>query len=94
MLGPIVGAALNDAVGLTLTFIIFSSILTVVGILAFFFIPKALNQKFSDSPETINHRMSVAHSVEKIEKVSYSWFLLNRRAIFAFISVTFMTILC
>lgn len=92
-IGPIVGSLMFSRIGMLWTFIIFAIIIMIIGIFGFIFIPNSLNQKFSDSDSEVHERMS-AKAEENSKVVSYSWFLYNRRAVFAFVSVAAMTVFC
>ena len=84
MIGPVFSGFLYEWIGYFLTFLIFSTVLVVSGILTLFFAPNSLNKSIGEEE---------SHADEKVKnKISYLKILTNRRAILAYISCSIICI--
>ena len=83
MLGPVLGGPLYTLFGYFESFAIFGGLLGISFITALIITPKSLN-------ESIYDEATPGQSKEGDKKVSFSMFLLNKRALFALVSCLFV----
>ena len=53
MLGPVFGSVLNSAFSYFTAFLVFSVILAIAGLAAYFLLPETLNSKLSEEDESL-----------------------------------------
>jgi MFS family permease len=79
MLGPVLGGPLYTLLGYFESFCCFGGMLLISMIIAILITPNALNQSIFDEHSNDDNK-------GESKKVTFSLFLLNKRALFAFIS--------
>lgn len=88
LLGPILGGVLNSFFGYMPNYFFFSALLFIQAIANYYLLPTSLNNKPEVSNEEFSKKIVI---VEKQQDVRFSWFLKNRRCLFALISCTMMS---
>jgi MFS family permease len=88
LLGPILGGILNSLLGYMPNYMIFAILLSFQAVANYILIPDSLNNKPEISQKEFSKKIIV---VEKQQDVRFSWFLRNRRCLFALISCTMMS---
>jgi len=85
MIGPVFSGFLYEWIGYFLTFLVFSMVLVISGILTLFFAPSSLNKS-----TIIEEGSQMDERIKK--KISYLKILTNRRAVLAYISCSVICI--
>ncbi len=79
MIGPNIAGPINQGLGYLPTYMMFAGTLTITGITSFFLLPNSLNNK----PVLSEEEFEKAGGQEKKTNAPYSWYICNRRCMFA-----------